>query len=41
MNVVEALRLINIRHLDKLYIGGAWVEPSSDGKVDVVSPTTV
>ena len=40
MNVAEALKLINIKHLDKLYIGGAWVGPSSDGKIDVVSPVT-
>src|ERR1700677_5000587 len=40
MNVAEALKLINIKHLDKLYIDGAWVSPSSDGKIDVVSPVT-
>ena len=40
MNVAEALKLINIKQLDKLYIGGAWVAPSSDGKIDVVSPVT-
>jgi aldehyde dehydrogenase (NAD+) len=40
MNVAEALKLINIKHLDKLFIGGRWVEPSSDAKIDVVSPVT-
>ncbi len=40
MNVAEALKLINVQHLDKLYIGGAWVDPSSDGKIEVVSPVT-
>ncbi|HEX3918900.1 MAG TPA: aldehyde dehydrogenase [Caulobacteraceae bacterium] len=40
MNVAEAVKLIDIKHLDKLYIGGAWVAPSSDGKIEVVSPVT-
>jgi betaine-aldehyde dehydrogenase len=40
MNVAEALKHINIKHLDKLYIGGRWVEPSTDGKIEVVSPVT-
>ncbi|MEJ0067293.1 MAG: aldehyde dehydrogenase family protein [Caulobacteraceae bacterium] len=40
MNVAEAIKLINIKHADKLFIGGAWVAPSSDGKIDVVSPMT-
>jgi aldehyde dehydrogenase (NAD+) len=40
MNVAEALKLINVGHLDKLYIGGAWVAPSSGGQIDVVSPVT-
>ncbi|WP_028472368.1 aldehyde dehydrogenase [Nocardioides alkalitolerans] len=25
---------------DKLFIGGAWVEPSSDARIDIVSPST-
>jgi acyl-CoA reductase-like NAD-dependent aldehyde dehydrogenase len=25
---------------DKLYIGGEWVDPTSDGKIEVVNPTT-
>jgi aldehyde dehydrogenase (NAD+) len=40
MNVVEALKHINIAHLNRIYIGGRWVEPSSDGKIEVVSPVT-
>ena len=40
MNVAEALKLIDIKHLDKLYIGGRWVEPSSGDKIEVVSPVT-
>ena len=30
----------NIRSFDKLFIGGKWVEPSSDRKIEVVSPIT-
>jgi len=40
MNVADSLKLINIAHLDKLFIGGAWVTPSTDGKIYVVSPVT-
>jgi betaine-aldehyde dehydrogenase len=40
MNVAESLKLINISHLDKVFIGGAWVAPSSDGLIEVVSPVT-
>jgi aldehyde dehydrogenase (NAD+) len=40
MYVAESLKLINIKHLDKLYIGGAWATPSSDGQIEVVSPVT-
>src|SRR3954447_8805928 len=25
---------------DKLYIGGEWVDPSSDGTIEVINPTT-
>src|SRR3954454_15501626 len=25
---------------DKLYIGGEWVDPTSDGTIDVINPTT-
>jgi len=31
---------ISIAHLDKLFIGGQWVEPSSPRKIAVVSPDT-
>ena len=30
----------NIRSFDKLFIGGHWVEPATDRKIDVVSPIT-
>jgi len=40
MNIIDAIKAINIRHLDKLFIDGAWVAPSSDGKIDIVSPMT-
>jgi len=40
MNGADAVKQIHIRHLDKLFIAGAWVAPSSDGKIDVVSPVT-
>ena len=40
MNVSEALKSINISHLDKLFIGGRWVAPSGDGRIEVVSPMT-
>jgi len=25
---------------DKLYIGGEWVDPSGEGTIDVINPTT-
>jgi aldehyde dehydrogenase (NAD+) len=31
---------MNVKFLDKLFIGGQWVAPSSDGKIEVVSPVT-
>jgi acyl-CoA reductase-like NAD-dependent aldehyde dehydrogenase len=40
MDVAEALKRIQIKQLDRLFIDGAWVEPSSDGVIDVVSPVT-
>lgn len=30
----------NIRSFDKLFVGGKWVEPSSDRRIQVVSPIT-
>jgi aldehyde dehydrogenase (NAD+) len=30
----------NIRSFDKLFIGGTWVEPASDRRIEVVSPIT-
>jgi betaine-aldehyde dehydrogenase len=29
-----------IAHPDRLYIGGAWIEPSSDARIDVIAPAT-
>jgi aldehyde dehydrogenase (NAD+) len=40
MDIAEAIKLINIKALDKLFIGGAWVAPSSNGVINVVSPVT-
>jgi acyl-CoA reductase-like NAD-dependent aldehyde dehydrogenase len=40
MNVSESLKLIDIKRLDRLFIGGAWVAPSTGGRIDVVSPVT-
>jgi len=40
MSVADVARNIHIQHLDKLYIGGRWVTPFSDGKIEVVSPMT-
>jgi aldehyde dehydrogenase (NAD+) len=40
MSVAEGIRNINIKHLDRLFIGGEWVAPSSDGTIEVVSPVT-
>lgn len=40
MNVAEGLQAIHVKHLDKFYIGGAWVAPSSDGAIEVISPVT-
>lgn len=31
---------IRLKSYDKLFIGGSWVEPSSDAVIDVVSPIT-
>jgi len=40
MNVAEAIKLINIRQHDKLFIDGRWTSPSSDGRIEVISPIT-
>src|SRR5689334_5129058 len=29
-----------VRHPDRLYIGGEWVEPSSDARIDVIDSGT-
>lgn len=31
---------VNLKHPDRLYIGGEWVEPRSDSPIDIVSPDT-
>ncbi|WP_206245307.1 aldehyde dehydrogenase [Novosphingobium terrae] len=31
---------VQIRHPDKLYIGGAWVEPASDRRIEITSPNS-
>lgn len=40
MSVADGLKAIQIKHLDRLFIGGDWVAPASDGKIEVVSPMT-
>src|SRR5258708_8367058 len=30
----------SIAHPDRLYIGGSWVKPSSDARIDVIAPAT-
>jgi aldehyde dehydrogenase (NAD+) len=31
---------VNIRHLDRLYIGGEWTLPTGGGSIEIVSPNT-
>jgi aldehyde dehydrogenase (NAD+) len=38
MTLSEGRAAIKIMHPDRLFIGGAWIEPSSAAKIDVVSP---
>lgn len=40
MNAVADMKPIGVAHPDKLFIGGTWIAPSSDGKIDLVSPVT-
>jgi betaine-aldehyde dehydrogenase len=40
MTVAEGLKAINVKHPDKLYIGGRWVAPLGGGTIEVVSPIT-
>lgn len=40
MSVAEGLKAIQIKHPDKLFIGGRWVAPSGDGRIEVISPIT-
>ena len=39
-SIAEGLKAIQIRHPDKLFIGGGWVAPATDGVIEVVSPMT-
>lgn len=39
-SIAEGLKAIQIRHPDKLFIGGHWVAPAADGVIEVVSPMT-
>jgi len=39
-HTVDAEQEQRIKSFDKLLIGGRWVTPSSDRKIDVISPTT-
>ena len=38
MSVSEGLAAISIKHPDRLFIGGAWVAPLTDERIEVVSP---
>jgi betaine-aldehyde dehydrogenase len=40
MSVADGIKAIQIKHLDRLYIGGEWVAPAAGGTIDVVSPMT-
>ena len=39
MTVVDR-QPVPLHHVDRLFIGGAWVQPSSDALIDVIDPTT-
>ena len=39
MSIVDR-QPVPLHHVDRLFIGGAWVEPSSQSWIDVVDPTT-
>ena len=40
MSVAEVTKNIQIKHPDKLFIGGQWVAPSSSAKIAIISPVT-
>ena len=31
---------VPLHHVDRFFIGGAWVEPNSDAVIDVIDPAT-
>jgi len=31
---------VSLKHPDRLFIGGSWVKPSTDNRIDVISPNT-
>ncbi len=31
---------LNMRHYDKFYIGGRWVEPAEPRQIDLINPAT-
>ena len=37
---MSASQTFNLKHCDKLYIGGEWVTPSSSLTFDVINPVT-
>ncbi len=39
MTIVDR-RPVPLRHVDRLFIGGAWVDPTSDAGIDVIDPAT-
>ncbi len=39
MTVVDR-QPVPLHHVDRLFIGGGWVEPSSDATIDVIDPAT-
>ena len=40
MNPADIANFIHIKHPDRLFIGGEWVQPSTDAKIELVSPMT-
>lgn len=40
MSTTTRLDRVPIRHPDRFFLGGKWVEPASDAKIDVIAPAT-
>src|SRR4051812_3689745 len=38
--MLEQSSRMMIRHPDRFFIGGEWVAPSTDAKIDVITPST-